>query len=221
MPVKSSEHINIKRLKKDGSINPVVLRQTAEALRNGDLVILPVDNIYAVVGIDTPEMERRVARASGRQKKSFVRLISSYRMLDELASFSKNDYDFLNRIWPGETTVICRKKNALSARETIAVRFPRSRFMLSIIEEVDSPLIFANLYRSANRTCVYRKHEIIHTFGDSADLVLVIEELCRKHPFSSVIDISEASLRIVREGKVSAEEIKSLYFLSMGDVQEF
>ncbi len=217
MPIKSSEFIHIKRLKKDGSINQGIIKQVAAALRSGETAVLPVDNIYAIAGLATPEMEKRISRATGRTKKSYVRLISSYRMLDELAWFSKSDYDFLNRIWPGEITVVFRKKQAISPDETIAVRFPKSKFLLAIIEEVESPIIVSNLYKPAGKNTLYRKNEILNTCRDSADLILIIEELCRKHPLTSVIDISSSTLRIIKEGKVSAEEIKSLFFLSVSD----
>ena len=210
--------IEIKRLKKDGSIHAQPIRQVAEALLRGELVVLPVDNIYAVAGLASPETEKRISRAIGRSKRRYVRIISSFKMLDDLAVYGKADYDFLNRIWPGETTVILRKKT-LAPNETIGVRFPRSKFLISIIEAVGSPLIYGYLYRGFGRSPLFRRVDILKGFKESVGLMLIIDELCKKHPLPSLIDISTHDLRIVREGKVPAEEIKSLFFLSEDETE--
>jgi tRNA threonylcarbamoyl adenosine modification protein (Sua5/YciO/YrdC/YwlC family) len=212
--------INIKRLKKDGSVSDAIIKRISACLKDGRIVIMPVDNIYAAVALAAPDMEKKLSKTLRRVKKRFVRLISSFKMLDDLALFNKNDYDFLNRIWPGEVTVIFRRKQSPDAHDTMAVRYPRSKFLLSLINELERPLIFANLYKGITRAQVYRKNDIISSFKDSADLILVVDELCRRHPACSLIDISGLSLRILREGKVPSEEIKSLYFLGTADVPE-
>ncbi len=210
--------IDIKRLKKDGSIHAQPIRQVAEELLQGNLVVLPVDNVYAVAGLASPETEKRISRAIGRSKRRYVRIISS-KMLDDLAVFNKADYDFLNRIWPGETTVIFRRKNTLDPNGTIGIRYPHSRFIVSIIEAVGSPLIYGYLYRGFGRSPLFRRLDILKGYKNSVDLMLIIDELCKRHPLPSLIDISTHDLRIVREGKVSAEEIKSLFFLSEDEAE--
>jgi L-threonylcarbamoyladenylate synthase len=212
MQVKSFEPIIIKNLKKDGSLGEEVVAGAAGALQAGGVVVLPIDNIYAAAGIASPDMEARISRLIQRSKKRYIRLISNFKMLDHLAEFSKEDYDFLNRIWPGEVTAVLKMKNGSTSRTTIAVRFPRSKYVQAIISRLDSPLIFANLYKGIGRQPVYKKNEILR-LAQGADYSLIVEELCRKHQLSSLIDISASSLEILREGRVSTEEITSLYFL--------
>lgn len=213
MHTKESELIIIKKLKKDGSINDEAIKSVSDCILRGEVAILPVDNIYAAVGIVSPKTEEKMIRILKIHKKKFGRLISSFKMLVDLAVYSKTDYDFLNRIWPGEIMVILKKKDYISTKDTIAIRFPRSKYMQSIIGNVDAPLIFSNLYSGITKSPQYKKNNIINIYKDRADLILIIDELCRSHPLTSLIDISESKLNILRGGKVSADEIKSLYFL--------
>jgi tRNA A37 threonylcarbamoyladenosine synthetase subunit TsaC/SUA5/YrdC len=219
MLVKPCEQHIIKNLKKDGSLGEEVIAGAVHTLASGGIAILPIDNIYAAAGIASPDMEARISRLIKRSKKRYIRLISNFKMLDDLAEFSKEDYDFLNRVWPGEVTVVLKSKNGNNPQGTIAVRYPRSKYVQAIISRVDAPLVFANLYRGVGKQPVYRKAEILR-LSQGAELSLVVEELCRRHQLSSLIDISTHVLEILREGRVSADEIRSLYFVGRDNAEE-
>lgn len=106
MPLKEHEIIVLKKLKKDGSIEESIIEKTASILREGGMVVMPVDNIYGIVGMAAPEMEKKISMLIGKPNKRFVRLIANYKNLDEIARIDKFQFDFLHRLWPGEVTVI-------------------------------------------------------------------------------------------------------------------
>jgi hypothetical protein len=60
---------------------------------------------------------------------------------------------------------------------------------------------------------LFRENDIIETFTGTANLIILIKEFCKDHIPPSVADISDGSLRIIKEGRVQSEDIKSLYFL--------
>ncbi len=221
MQYRETDTIFIKKLKKDGSLPDDVTARITESLRANALVLLPVDNIYAISAVASPENEKRISLSIKNPRKRYVRLISSFRMLDGMASLSKNDYDFLNRVWPDEITVILKRKNAETVGETIGVRFPRSRFLQSIITAVDSPLIFSHLYRAFTKRALYKRADLEKACRGNVDRALIVEELCRKHPPATIIDISGQDISVVRAGRVSIEEIKSLFFLRKSEDEEF
>ncbi len=221
MQIRDAEIIDLKKIKKDGSISEDLVTHVAGTLSNGGIVIAPIDNIYAVIGLAQPDVEKKIVRIIKKPGKRFVRLISSFKMLDDLAMLTKVDYDFLNRIWPGEVTVILRRRNGVVQHNSMAFRFPRSKYMLSIISRVDMPLIFANCYRGIGNYPIFRKGDIVRYYRQNVDLILIIDEFCRRHPRSTIIDITENNLKIVREGRISSEEIKSLYFLGKDDIRDY
>ena len=215
-PLKEHEIIVLKKLKKDGSIEEEIIDKIATILKEGRMVVMPVDNIYGIVGIASPEMEKKISKLIGKPNKRFVRLIADYRTLDELAQINKFQFDFLHRLWPGEVTVILNRKMNASRLDEIAVRIPRNKLLSLLLEYMDQPLIYSSAFRKP-RKIYYKKDEIINAYRDRVDLILIIEELCKRHPVPSIINLSQAKLKIVREGKVPADEIKSLYFLGKDD----
>jgi len=214
--LKENEIIVLKKLKKDGSVEEEIIEKIAAILREGGMVVMPVDNIYGIVGVASPEMEKKISRLIGKPNKRFVRLIGNYRVLDELAQINKFQFDFLHRLWPGEVTVILNRKQDYTRLDEIAVRIPKNRVLSLLLEYMDQPLIYSSAFRKP-RKIYFKKDEIINAYRDRVELILIVEELCKRHPVPSIINVSQGKLKIIREGKVPADEIKSLYFLGKDD----
>ena len=62
------------------------------------------------------------------------------------------------------------------------------------------------------REMIFNEKDIPKKFRDICS-VLVISEFNKNHSLPTLIDVSSEKLNIINEGRVSAEEIKSLYFL--------
>ncbi len=214
MQIKQPEIVSLRRLKKDGGLNDDIIETVVLHLREHKTILLPVDNIYAVVSLSPSHLEKAIPYDT-TFSNGYIKLISSFKMLNNLADYNKSDYDFLNRIWPGEVVVLLREKEQ-TLKGKITIRYPKSKFMLDIIEQIDQPLACAIPVVRPEKV-LYRKKEIMSAYSDFVDLVIVIDELCKRHPLPTVIDISNCGLKVLVEGKVSSEEIKSLFFLGRAD----
>jgi tRNA A37 threonylcarbamoyladenosine synthetase subunit TsaC/SUA5/YrdC len=207
--------ITIKKLKKDGTIDSAITKTLFEMIKSGKVVLMPVDSIYGFVSLHEPRCMALIERLSGDTEDHVIRMISSFKMLDEIANINKSDFDFLHRIWPGE--LIVHVDNLKNRGRAIPVRMPKSKYQQEIIDDLGRPLIYATLL-DPNRKSIYQKKEIIKTLDGKIDCLLIIEEFCKEHTLPSVLDISKGTLNILNEGRVSAEEIKSLYFLGKDDL---
>jgi tRNA A37 threonylcarbamoyladenosine synthetase subunit TsaC/SUA5/YrdC len=214
MRTREAEILAVKRLKKDGDLGDEIVERVVAALGNGAVAMLPVDNVYYFVGRSSGDIGKAVP-GKKHGAGEVVTLISSYKMLNDIAEYSKSYYDFLNRIWPGEVTVIL-KDLAHGNGRTVQIRYPRNRFLLNVIDRLDMP-VYGTAAATAEKETVYRKRDLVSLFRGTVDLIVIVDELCKKHPHASLIDISGEALMIVRAGKVSAEELKSLYFLGKAD----
>jgi tRNA A37 threonylcarbamoyladenosine synthetase subunit TsaC/SUA5/YrdC len=201
-------------LKKDGTIDRAISQEIAEAIKNGDRVCMPVDSIYGLVSVIDQRSLSAISRVAGEKNTQIVRMVSSFKMLNEIADINKMEFDFMHRIWPGELIVYVRDKR--NARKSIPVRMPKSRYQQDIIEHVGEPLAYATLY-NLDRGPVYRRKELIQNLDGKIEHMLIIDEFCKEHSLPSVVNISSGELVILNEGRVSADEIKSLYFLGKDD----
>ena len=218
MPVKENEVISIRKLKKDGSIDEKVLRKIVRVLREGHVVVMPIDRVYGIVGLSDSPAAAHIPEISGQQDERIIRAIPSFRMLDDIALYDKYIYDFLHRIWPGDVVVRLKKKN-MNSGNTIPVFIPRHRFFQDILDTMDRPLLFAAGINSRKRK-IFRDSDIIKKYKSKARLILIVQEFCREYPLPTFIDVSHGDLRILGEGRVPSEEIKSLYFLGADDSAE-
>jgi tRNA A37 threonylcarbamoyladenosine synthetase subunit TsaC/SUA5/YrdC len=211
MPGARIEVIPIKRVKKDGSLDRRIVLKISEQLKNGKMVVMPVDSVFGIIGPADETTENKIHQIFGEKFDNIVRMISSFRMLEDIAVIDKNEFDFLHRVWPGEVVVKLRKKKPVNGCSIIPVRFPRNKFVQDVIAEVNQPLLFAAClhFRRKRRFKIkdlYNKYK-------KANMIVVIEEFLKKHPSPTVIDVTNGELIIENEGRIPAEEIKSLYFL--------
>ncbi len=211
MSSSKNEIIPIKKVKKDGSLEKKVVCKVVDYLKQGNIIVLPVDSVFGILAIARNGNEKKIVSVFGEKGDNVVRLISSFKMLDELANYDKSEFDFLHRVWPGEVVVRLRSKNTDNGSKVIPVRFPRNKFVQDIIKEVDQPLLFGAGIRFRKKRGlrikdIYRKYK-------KADMIILVEEFCKKHPFPTIIDVTDGALNIINEGRIPSDEIKSLYFL--------
>ncbi|MCX8124684.1 MAG: Sua5/YciO/YrdC/YwlC family protein [Spirochaetes bacterium] len=212
-PYKNDDIIIVKKLKKDGSLDADIIHKVTEILHKNGIVVLPVDSQYEIVGIANPTVENKLRHIIKSKSKKFVRLIASFKMLESLATVTKFQYDFLHRIWPGEVTAIVPRKD--NATQEIALRFPKTKFVQEIIEATGQPLFATNVLRMTKGS---NKHtDIIRMLGKKVDAIVIIEELCKRHPRPTLISLFNGKLKILRAGKISSEEIQSYYYLGSCD----
>lgn len=199
----------IRRLKKDGSIDDTYVNSIVNDLIDGKLVLFPVDGIYGIVGIK-PYTNMEVAELIPGES---VILVSNYLMLDKIAKYDKDQYDFMKRIWPDEINVILYDK---TSEDKICLRYPHLKYIQEIIDNVNQPLFFTMFYIEGKSTSkkqrLYKKSDLMKYFS-YFDRTVIIDEFCKNRVEPSVVDIAENTLNIIYSGKVSAEEIQSLFFV--------
>lgn len=205
-----SEIISIKKIKKDGSIDLDITKKIVELLREDKVLILPIDGIYGFLAVDNDTTRKKMKKLPV-DSENFVHLVSSYSMLDKLTVLTKRQFDFLHRIWPDEVDVILPTSESVK-NEYMQIRFPRYKFIRDILAKIKEPLIFYNTKKRSGKQ-YFKRSELRVKFKDFVDALIIIDEWCKSHPESTLIDLRGDELKFLRKGRVSVDEIKSLYFL--------
>ena len=191
------------------------LRFAASALRRGELVVLPTDTVYGLAAdAFRPDAVSRLLAAKGRGRDLPVPvLVGSARTLDGLVTdLGAAGRALVEAFWPGGLTLVCRHQPSLAwdlgdTRGTVAVRMPLHPVALELLREVGPTAV-----SSANRTGSPPAADIddaVEQLGESVNCFLDGGP-ARSSEASSIVDLTAPVPRLLREGALDLETLRSV-----------
>jgi len=183
------------------------------ALKAGELVVYPTDTLYGL-GAD-PFSENSVKKVYMAKNRPFDMAlsiaVSNEKMMESVAVLNDNARKLIRKFLPGPLTVLLTKKPSIpemltSGSNQIGIRIPDHPFALRLIDKF-GPITST----SAN----------LHSHPDPIDARLTLKDMkdhakicvdCgrTKHAVpSTIVDVSNGDVEIVRKGVISQEEIEN------------
>lgn len=145
-------------------INSAIIDLVVGSLRIGQVIVLPTDTIYGLSCLaDNARSIKKIYHLKKRDaKKPVLILVSDIKMAKEYVSISTKQAKILKSLWTKKevpTTVILKNLHKLPHELThgsdgLAVRLPKSDFLIKIIEKVNCPLVSTSLNLSGEKTIV-------------------------------------------------------------------
>lgn len=193
----------------------------AEVIRRGGLVAFPTETVYGL-GADAfnPEAVRKIYEAKGRPLDNPIIVhISSGEMLGEVATdLPEIAWRLISRFWPGPLTLVLRRSPSLpevtvAGLDTVAVRMPRHRVALRLIEESGRPIAAPSANLSGSPSPTKPEHVVKDLYGkvdiiiDGGETEIGLE--------STVLSLVSKPPMILRPGGVTLEQLKE----ELGEVQ--
>ena len=136
----------------------------AEEIRREKVVVLPTDTIYGLSAVSTSKKAIRkiyqIKKRKLEQQKHLILLVKSFCMVRRYSFLSKKQYDHLKERWTEgkrALTVILRGRRdyfqeqginlseLISDDDGVAMRRPNNKFLLSLLKEVDEPIVSTSL----------------------------------------------------------------------------
>lgn len=190
---------------------PRLIRQAAEIVRGGGLVVLPTDSAYALVCAvgDASQLER-IRKIRGVDDRHHFTLMC--RDLSEIATYARVDnsqYRLLKAITPGPYTFILEGTKELPRRvlhpkrKTIGLRIPEHAVISALLAELDGPLLTSTLLLPGEDLPLTDPDEIRERLEKQVDLV--IEAGYCGPEATTVIDLTSGSPQLVRAGRGALE----------------
>ena len=184
-----------------------LLRQAAEIVRSGGVIVYPTDSSYAIgchIG-DKSAMDRirRIRRLGDDHNFTLVG-----RSLSELSAYTKLDnraHRLVKNLTPGPYTIILTatkqvpKRLMHPKRKTIGIRIPDNRVALALLEELSEPLLSSTLILPGEDMPMMDPYEMNQTLGHAVDLI--IDGGYCGYEATSVIDLHEDPPKVLRVGK--------------------
>lgn len=188
-----------------------IVSRAAECLASGQLVVYPTDTAYGL-GADATNMDAvdKLYALKGRTltKPTHV-IVRDWQMITELCVVSEAAEKLFKSFMPGPLTMVLPSKDPVAPKlgagtDTLGVRMPDCQFTLALSQAVDFPYTTP----SANKAGGATPYSVEAVDLDLARVGMVVDAgaLPKVLP-STVVDLTGATPRVVREGPISESEI--------------
>jgi L-threonylcarbamoyladenylate synthase len=190
------------------------IKEAVDAIRRGELVVLPTDTVYGVAAdAFSPQAVRQLLAAKGRGRDLPVPvLIGAWRTARALTDHLTEPAEkLIAAFWPGALTIVVKQGSSLmwdlgDTDGTVALRMPLHDLAIDLLNET-GPLAVS----SANRTgepAPVSAGEAMEQLGDAVAVYLDSGETRGPVP-STIVDVTRQRPRLLREGVISREQIES------------
>ncbi|HEV2014627.1 MAG TPA: L-threonylcarbamoyladenylate synthase [Candidatus Dormibacteraeota bacterium] len=183
--------------------DPSHVSEAAQWLRQGAVIAFPTDTLYAVGarGGD-PAAVRRLYQVKRRPAgQPMVWLVTGRGQVEGSAIVSAAADDLMRRFWPGPLTLVLPAREAAGGG-TIAVRAPDHAVALALLAALGEPIASSSA-NPAGQPPPVDADQVIAGLGDRLDFVLDGGP-CRIGQPSTILDLSGATPRILRQGAIPA-----------------
>jgi tRNA threonylcarbamoyl adenosine modification protein (Sua5/YciO/YrdC/YwlC family) len=188
------------------------LRHATDAVRRGELVVLPTDTVYGI-GADafSAQAVADLLAAKGRDRAMPPPvLVPETRTMDGLATdVPAAVRDLVEAFWPGPLTVICWAQPSLQwdlgdTGGTVALRMPAEDVALELLAAT-GPMAVSSANRNGQPAATTAQ-QAVEALGDSVDVYLDAGPSVRGTA-STIVEATRGRLRIVRVGALSADRL--------------
>jgi tRNA threonylcarbamoyl adenosine modification protein (Sua5/YciO/YrdC/YwlC family) len=190
------------------------LDQIAEGLRKGGVYIIATDTVYALVcSSEEPRAISEIYRIKRMDEDHPLSLICS-----DVAMASKYTqgipdtvFRFMKSATPGPYTFIFKANRQMDKRGTgkkkeVGIRIVNSPLIRELLERMDSPLAATSV--TSGDEYYTDPEDLDAVYGKMVQAV--IDGGIRPHEYSTILDCTDESVRLVRQGAGSTEKIDDI-----------
>ena len=188
--------------------NQKKIRQIADLLENGGIIIYPTDTVYAMgCSITARKAIEKIARFKGSNPDNpdLSLIFHDMSQLSEYTIIRDNTiFKLLKRNLPGPFTFIVQANSQIpklfmGKKKTVGIRIPNNNIALELVRELGKPLITTSIHDPDQVIEYTTDPELIHEkYCDFVDVV--IDGGFGNNEASTIVDCTGDEITIVREG---------------------
>jgi len=195
------------------SCNDVDIQIASKAINDGAIVIFPTDTVYGLgcnpynhdAVLSIYEIKKR------KKTKPFPVIGYSKKELEKIAEFNSLEEKIAEKFWPGPITLILKIKDkeiqkSLDLEGKIAVRVPNNQCVLALLKECK---LLVGTSANISGTGPFNDPKECGKNLSGYDL-LIDGGIISGQGESTIVEIENNDVKILRKGNVSEEMIKEL-----------
>ena len=185
-------------------------------LNQGGIVAFPTDTVYGLGACATNQLavERIYAVKERPQNVALPLLLACTSQISEVAEpVPQIAWLLAKKFLPGALTLVLHKSNSVpniitAGDITVAVRIPAHPIPVALVEGLGAPIVGTSANLSGKPSAL-TADEVYSQFGDKIDLVIDGGK-CPGGRESTIVDVTEETPVILREGAITGEELKQI-----------
>lgn len=192
------------------------IRQAAETLRAGGIIIYPTDTVYGIgCDITHPKALEKLCKLKGIKlsESNFSIICHDLSHLSDFARpISTSVFRVLKKALPGPYTFILEANNNVpkifqSKKKTVGIRVPQNLIVQEIVKALGNPIVSSSLHDADDEMLDYYADPdlIYEKYNDKVDLI--VNGGYGNIQASTVIDVSKGEFDVIREGLGSVEHL--------------
>ncbi len=190
--------------------NDIGIKEAYETIQKGGTVVFPTDTVYGI-GCDPHNQDavNKIYKIKGREKiKQLPVLAYSKKDIVNIAFFDEISEKIADRFWPGPVTLILQIKDkkiegTLDLKGKIAVRVPNHPCVLALLEKCR--LLVGTSANFSGESSFSDSKEVVSKFS-GYDVLLDGGQITNSYE-STIVEVVNNELKIVREGKIKMESL--------------
>ena len=192
------------------------LKEPAEVIRKGGIVIFPTETVYGIGanGLDENAVEKLYDIKQRPLNKPISLLVSDMNMVNEIAKdITELEYKLMEKFFPGPFTIILKKRDIVSnivtaGKVTVGIRMPSGEIARKLIEYANVPIATpsANISGKPSGTNL---DEIMKDFNNKIDYCIDGGE-SKLGIASTIVKVINNTPHILRQGTITKAQIEKI-----------
>ena len=186
------------------------IEKASKVIKDGGIVVFPTDTVYGI-GCNpyNKESAKKVYEIKSRDfSKPFPVLVYSKEIANKIAEFDEISEKLAEKFWPGQLTILLKLKDSklkesLNLSDKIALRVPNHECTLQLLEKCH--YLIGTSANVSGQPSFFDPQECIKSVKNYD--VFVDGGTITSKGESTIVQIEDGKVKIIREGSLSKEEI--------------
>lgn len=192
------------------------LKEPAELIRNGGIVVFPTETVYGIGAnaLNENAIKKLYDIKKRPLNKPISLLVNSIDMIEQVTKdITKLEYALIKTFFPGPLTIILKKKNIVpnivtANQDTVGIRMPANEIALKLIGYVGSPIATPSANISGKPSGINLK-DIMEDFDGKVDC-FIDDGPSKIGLASTIVQVVDGVPHILRQGSISEKQIKEV-----------
>lgn len=192
------------------------LKEPAEIIKKGGIVIFPTETVYGIGtnGFDESAIKRLYNIKQRPLNKPISLLVSNMEMVNQIAKdITDLEYKLMDEFFPGPFTIILKKKEIISDiltanQDTVGIRMPNGKIARQLVEYANVPIATPSANISGKPSGTNLK-DIIQDFNGKVDY-FIDGGKSKLGTASTIVKVIDNIPHILRQGSITKEQIENI-----------